>query len=183
MDRKEVTPLLIELEGISPDTAPYLVSAAKEPWLWIEEAHPENSLKAAVRPMTSPGEVFMGVVREISRRGQADQWENGFEFSQEGVKAALERAKYYDLPEPELLIARLKDDSHHDSPKTRPEWLNPKTFGCSIRFCSWLPGDLAVVVSKDRGFLGTLGYVAKGHHWVAVHNASRGLAFAGDPLK
>src|SRR3989344_2785296 len=81
LSRKTVVPLLVEVEGVSPDTAPYLVSAVKDPWFWIEEPHPDNHIKAAVRTMTTPGRIFLDAVQEVARRGKLAEWENGFDFS------------------------------------------------------------------------------------------------------
>ena len=147
------TPLFVEIP-VHEDSAPYLVTSNKGP-LWIEE-----SLKGVVRsalikvdPM-GVNNHFRQVVQYVLARGVADHWGNDFPNTPQGRAGAEAYLRSYGL-EPTELIA-------HD------EGTN-----------SWVPEGCAVLVPKDRSYLGIVGELGEGAHTVVVHNPSRGMAVLG----
>ena len=178
---KAVIPLIVEFQ-IDPMAKPFLVSSTSG-FLWVEEAHPGNVVKAAVRKGPAPGDLFLGVVQSIAERGAAEGWGNSFPFTRDGVKGAIEYVRSYDLDELELIIPRLREEKGKKGkkgkgPSPRPEWLRPETFNLPCRPSSWVPDDCVVVVPRDKSYVGILGHLDAKSVVVCVHNPSRGVAIA-----
>lgn len=145
-------PLFVEVP-VHPETAPYLVTSSKG-LLWID-----NSFNGIVRSavLRSPWAVVASdtsveIVRAIRQRGDALSWGNAFPFTDAGVRGAREYLKTYDLAECDLL-------DHGTAP--------------------WVPEGSAVMVPKDRSYLGIVGEIGEGAHTVVVHNPARGMAVLG----
>jgi len=169
-DKKNKIPVMVDDISVNPDTAPYLVSSSKG-HVWVEKAHPGDVIKAAVRHGVVPGEIFMSVVEEIAARGLADEWGNVQPFTEAGFSAAVAHLESYDLVEVEVLVPLTGKGR-----TPRPLWLGTRAHDFPVRPCSWLHDGWAVVVPKDRAFVGALGHITSKDIVVIVHNASRGVA-------
>lgn len=184
MDGKKRTPIIMEIPVI-PDTAPYLVTSTTGV-MWIEEPHPGNIIKAAVR-VAPPADIFRAMLEAVIERGRQDDWGNVHFFTPTGLTAAIEHVRSYNLGELEVLIPRSRTDIKLKDRKTaqkaislkvKPEWLHPAAIGLPIRPTSWLPDDCAVVLPRDRDFVGVLGHVSPRDLFAVAHNPSRGIGIA-----
>ena len=146
--------LLIEVP-VSSEAGPYLVSGTKQ-WVWIDSAR-GGFVRAALRD-GDESDLEAGLVREVFRSGQERRWGNGFPSTEAGLKSAKEYLAYYGIAEVELL---------------RGEGV---TLQGELR--AWIPTGCAVLVAKDRAYLGMRGKF--GSRWsVVMHNPSRGMAVLG----
>jgi len=180
-----------------PDVAPYLVSSTKAV-LWVEETHPGDTphVKAAIRDIKTPGDFFWEMVAAIIQRGRRDEWGNIHPFTQKGVRAAIDHVEFYEQGDLELLVPRTrktvkaqrakkatKDKEAVKAVKAvkgyeRPKWLTTTVFEIPVRPSSWVPDDCAVVVPKDRAFVGVMLHLNPKTICAAIHNPSRGVAVA-----
>lgn len=167
--KKKPIPLILEW-AVNGDTAPYLVTSTGEV-LWIEDPHEGNIIRAAVRQISDPGILFREILEEVFRRGKEDEWGNTQPYTANGLTGAIEHLQSYDFADLEILVSK-KTKEH-----PRAVWLN-KDFGFPLKPTSWLPDECAVVVPKDRDFVGVLGYLDMKRAAAVVHNASRGIAIA-----
>lgn len=174
--KKSSIPLMVEVP-VNPELAPFLVSSTTGV-MWIEEAHPGDIIKAAVRKILSPAEVFAEIIQAVAKRGAEEQWGNVHPFTQEGVQAAIHHLEFYGLEDVELLVARTRGDEHKEGPHMRPEWLRTETFSVPLRPSSWVPEGWVVALPVERNFVGTLAHFSPHQIVLAVHNPSRGLALA-----
>ena len=179
--KKGVLPLMMEVP-VDPTLTPILVSSSTS-LLWVEEAHPGNVVKAAVRQITSPGEVFKEVLLKVEERSLRDEWGSTNPYSEEGVKEALKYLAFYELGDVELLVPFQRAADHKGGLYHRPEWLKTEAFNVPLRPTSWVPDDCVVAVPLDRDFVGTIAHLNPRTVVVVVHNASRGIAMAKDPGK
>lgn len=146
--------LMIEVP-VSPESGPYLVLGMKK-WIWINSSFGGN-IRSALRS-GDPVDVEADLVREVVREGASREWGNTFPYSPEGVTKAREYLSYYGLNDLELLVGKgspLKGEGR-----------------------DWVPEGCAVLVPKDKAYLGMLGRF--GSRWsVTMHNAARGMAMLG----
>jgi len=171
-------PLMMEF-SVNPSTGPYLVSSSASV-LWVPEAHPGDVVRAAVRPEKSNaaiiGSFFLEVMDAVEAMGRHSEWGNTHPFTENGVQRAVEHVKFYDQGELCLLIPRIES--------SLPLKDIAMNLGCLPQPCSWVPGDCAIVVPKDRDFVGFLGVLGHKGLVAVVHNASRGMAIArGTPIR
>jgi len=193
----------LELHGTVPKgLGPYLVTKSKGGVTWVDEAPTDASdhsapIRAGVSQAT-PSTVFLDVVKAVADRGIDDDWGNVHPYSLEGVLAAADYLRSFDLTDIELLVPRIRLPKHarpkvnkklqeilnrhsvfqDDRPIKRPEWMDPEKVGMPICPTSWLPDGYAVVVPAERAFVGELTHLARGFVAAIVHNPSRGLAIA-----
>ena len=191
----------VELHGqVLSETAPFLVTKAKGGVLWVDES-PTGVIRAGVCN-ASPGRVFLNVVDAVVERGADLRWGNVHAYTLEGVKAAADYLRSFDLMELELLVPRIRLPKHvhpkvnKELKKTvddimirhsvqqgapivaRPPWMNPDEVGFPICPTSWLPDGYAVVVPAERAYVGELTHLAVGYVAAIIHNPSRGIAVA-----
>jgi len=146
--------LMIEVP-VSPESGPYLVLGMKK-WIWINNSFGGN-IRSALRS-GEPVEAEADLVREVVREGAAREWGNLFPYTPEGVTKAREYLAYYGLSDLELLVSK------------------GSLFRGEER--AWVPEGCAVLVPKDKAYLGMLGRF--GSRWsVTMHNAPRGMAMLG----
>ena len=107
MEKKKAVPLFLEWP-VNPELAPFLISSSTS-LMWIEEAHPGDQVRVAVRKISSPGEIFWSIVEAIGERGERDKWGNVHPFTEEGVLAAVDHVTSYELDPVELLFPRVTD--------------------------------------------------------------------------
>lgn len=177
--KKGNVPLIMEFH-IPPETAPYLVTSS-EGLLWIESPHPGDIVKAAVREIESPGDLFWAMTLSVAHRGKRDEWGNVHPFTKEGMLAAAAHVEDYDLGELEILAPRVRvqeTDEDGKTPYQRPDWLHHDILGYPVRPTSWIPDDCAVVVPKDRDFVGLLSHITSKKVAAVSHNPSRSIAIA-----
>jgi len=170
LQRKGAIPLLMEFP-VNPETSPFLVTSS-EALQWVMEAFPGGIVRAAVRQGTSKDVIFREALESIVTLGNEAQWGNTHPFTETGLQAAIEHVSGYDLGDLELLVPKVRDTGHKLGEYKRPAWLE----SYSLRTCptSWLPDDNAVVLPKDREYVGFIGLVGAGIVSV-IHNASRAI--------
>jgi len=181
LQRKGTVPLMVEY-GVSPDTAPYLVSSTSSV-MWINAVHPGDMVKAAVRKM-SVDDFFREVLEATMAMGRQQKWGNVHPLTLEGLQAAVEHVEFYDLGPVELLIPRTRpvepdeDDERVIPVDLMPPELRPliEDMGLPFRPSSWVPDSTIVVVPKDRTFVGVVSKITTTQIAGVVHNAARGIA-------
>ena len=158
------TPLMMEFP-VNPETSPYLVTAAgKSKLLWIPQ--PKGAtVRAGVRYGGDQQEINTLIAREIALAGIQNNWGNVHSFNQAGLMQAVSYLNYYGFDDLELLTG---SDTV------------PFSTQISVTRCEWLKEGCAVIVPKDRAFVGVVSPVGKGFA-VMVHNPSRGIAILGTP--
>lgn len=173
--REGATPAILEFP-VNKATAPFLVSSSRST-IWINRSK-NGKVRAAVRNAEAYGNYFSEVVEAVSEMGIMAEWGNVHPFTKEGVKAAIDHVRFYEIPDLEILASPDNDWTKVD------ETLEDNTpmlmmFGVPVQYAAWMPPNCIVVVPKDRHFVGFLYGI--GERMVSVvHNASRGLAVARD---
>lgn len=172
-------PLLLEFQ-VQPETAPYLVTSTKSV-VWIDEPMPatpdlwpngvpDHVVRVAVRPdlRRNLGQFFWEVTQVVENTGRRLEWGNVHPFTEGGIGDAAEHVAGYDLGELCLLIPRdeskllLKDIA--------------LDLGLLPQPCSWLQDGCAIVVPKNREYVGMLGLMGRQGSVGLVHNAARAMA-------
>ncbi len=159
---KGKTPLMLEFP-VNPETSPFLVTAAgKSKLVWIPNSN--GTVKAGVRK-NDLETLNLDITREVALVGLSHQWGNVHPLTSEGLEKAVEHLKFYGIENVEVLVggSGLPFITEH-----------------SVAECSWLHGSCAVVVPKDRDFVGIFASVGNGF-LALVHNPSRGIAVLGEP--
>lgn len=180
--RRDAVPLWLELP-VAPETAPYLVTSTSS-LVWINQPHPGDVVKAAVRK-TQPSALFSEVVEQVASMGRQMKWGNIHPYTPEGLRAAIGHLEFYGFQDLELLIPRQKMGAQRTgdgvdvlalvSPALRPL---VEDLALPLRPSSWVPEDCVVVVPKDRAYVGLVSVVAPNQIAALVHNAARGIALA-----
>jgi len=176
--KKGNVPLILEFK-VHADTAPYLVTSSAG-LMWIEEPHPGDLVKAAVRDIESPGELFWAMTLSVIQRGKRDEWGNAHPFTKEGILAGATHLEDYELGDLEVLAPRVRDEGNEDGPYQRPDWLNPENLGYPVRPSAWVPDNCAIIVPRDRDFVGLLSHIGPKTVAAVAHNPSRSIAVAWD---
>lgn len=156
-------PLFVEIP-VHPDASPYLVTSNKG-LLWIDNSFKGGFVRSAVLrgawETALEGGTYRAVVGEVLARGTSLSWGNQFPATADGLTGAQAYLRSYDITECELLAGTA--------------WLGD----CVSVPCPWVPEGCAVMVPKDRSYLGIVGTLGEGAHTVVVHNPSRGMAVLG----
>ena len=148
-------PLFVEIP-VYEESAPYLVTSNKG-LVWIDAPFGGSVRSALVKSdwKTDLPEAFREVIRAVVARGREFSWRNSFPNTPRGVASAKNYLRSYGLEPVEIL--------------TRDEGVN-----------AWIPEGCAVVVPKDRSYLGVVGIWDEERNTVVVHNPARGIAVLGD---
>ena len=170
---KSKMPLAIECE-VSPETAPYLVTTSKG-IAWVPTPN-ESVVRAAIRTKTHPDHFFKDIVETVHSTGLEMEWGNVLPLSRKGMEAAIRHVESYGFEDLEILVPTAANEQDREVIGTSSDFDYP------TKTCSWLPGDLAVVVPKDRGFVGFVYRVTPNDIVGVVHNVARGLAIVSDRL-
>ena len=153
------TPLLFEFK-VKGELSPFLVTNSKS-ILWVDA--PNDTVRAAVRINTKVKDFFMEILEEIYTVGKEAEWGNVHDFSDEGLNHAISYLQDYDVGSVEVLM--------------HPNSASILSTRVKVTNTHWLPENCAVVVPKDRDFLGFIGMVGKNFVGV-IHNPSRGISIA-----
>lgn len=156
-------PLFIEVP-VHEETAPYLVTAHKGP-LWIEHPHDRGVVRSAmVRGSwkTDLHKRYFAMTLAVIQRGLERSWGNV--FPSDGEKGAREYLESFGHEDLELLT--------HDA--------KPRVGGVLHAKNTWIPEGCAVLVPRDRSYLGSVGVWDDNTYTVILHNPSRGMAVLGD---
>ncbi len=160
---KGKSPLVMEFQ-VNKDLSPYLVTAAgKSKFIWLPKSR-NGRVRAAFRSEGRES-LFLDIIQEVSLCGRKNKWGNIHEFSESGLADAINHLRYYDINDIEVLA----------SPAGLPFGLQS---GVTVTPTPWVPEDMAVVVPKNRDFLGFVADIPNGSYLSVVHNPSRGLAVA-----
>lgn len=147
-------PLFVEIP-VHKDTAPYLITAHKSP-LWIEAPLKGEMVRSAMIRGVWQRDIFKtyhAMVMEVIRQGKERSWGNVFPNTPKGAKAAHEYLESFGL----------------DSVETLDQSKN-----------TWIPEGSAVMVPRDRSYLGIVGVWDADTYTVVLHNPARGMALLGD---
>jgi len=148
---------------VNPETGPYLVTASRS-LVWIPQCSQDNTVNAAFRLDTSADQLFHEVVLAVVGAGREYDWGNIHPLSSEGIKAALQHVRLYELGEVEAITSMELDITLSD--------------GTPVSKAPWVPQGTVVVVPRDREFVGGWGRVSRGDLVAVVHNPARGIAIA-----
>jgi len=197
MQRKGNLPLMLEF-AVTEETAPFLVSSTSSV-MWVNEAHPGNVVKAAVRDMKISA-FFAEIIEAVASMGSEMQWGNVHPLTLEGLQRAVAHVEFYELGPLELLTPRAhqpgstplpdEDDEDEGEPTEKVKRVDPvdlmpvelrpiiEATGLPFRPSSWVPDNTIVVVPKDRAYVGVVSKVTGKKIAGVVHNAARGIAIA-----
>lgn len=148
-------PLFVEIP-VHAETAPYLVTSYKG-LLWVEQPLKGVMVRSAmVRApwQSSLSKMLCDVTEAVVLRGVQFSWGNKFPSTLAGMKGAKACLKEYGFEDVEVLVRDYPSD--------------------------WNPGMPAVVVPRDRSYLGMIGVWDADTYTVVVHNPARGMAVLGD---
>jgi hypothetical protein len=153
------TPLFVELPV--PETAPYLITSNKG-LLWINSSFSGVVRSALLRVnwATVQQDTFCKVVRAVQDQGIELRWGNVLPYTESGVAEARAYLLSYGFKDVELLVSSI-------------------TGAPGEVLCPFIPRGCAVLVPKDRAYLGTVSVWGTDVYTVVVHNPSRGMAILG----
>lgn len=183
LDRDSALALIREYL-VDPRSSPYLVSASKNPLLWVERPLLGRLVRAFIRRDQDVDLIFQQVLEAVVDRGVQFEYGNTFPYTDEGVRGALKYVAYFleggdtEIINPlhqllELLVTE-------DSKWADQEHLDLGLIKVPVQVANWLPENTAVAVPLDRGFLGDIHLYGSTSCAVVVHNPTRGIAVARD---
>lgn len=153
-------PLLIEVPIPPGLDGPFLISSMKS-YLWIDEQFSPGVVRAAVRK--APAEfLFREAVEKVAEKSKALSWGSLNTPSKEGVLSAIGHLSSYGLVSIEVLYGEGFDLG-----------LIPEGTPSSEEV--WVPAGWALVLPKDKSFVGTLFDFGQSRKALVIHNASRGI--------
>ena len=147
-------PLLVEIP-VHDDTAPFLITSTKS-LLWINQSF-NGVVRSAVRSSnwkTESNQFQLDVVRSVRDQSLRCKWGNVLPNTPKGISQAEEYLRSYEMPVFELL-------THSET-------------------TSWVPDGSALLVPKDRLYLGVVAFITPDAYTVVLHNPSRGMVVLGD---
>lgn len=160
--------LAIELP-VSPHTAPYLVSGAKKPVIWVPEAS-NGKIRAAIREAPSERQLAGKFLASIVTMSQKRQWGSVFPLSAKGIKGAIKYLQNYEFKN--LMIL------HHSTLNTDIISTRQTENGIRQVVADWLPRETVLVLPEDKTYVGSVCRIPGKRLVAVVHNASRGIAIA-----
>lgn len=174
---------------VTKSLAPYLVSAAKERFLWIERPFEggyskTGIVRAAIRKdLDEVGfeGIYQATLEALIKRSLRYEYGNVCPPNKEGMREAVEYLRYYMLgpagvpsnPVESRIEILASEDSYYESYFHFDEKVK-----YPIHTTSWLPSKTAIVVPEDRGYLGDLHLFGFDSYAVVVQNATRGIAMS-----
>jgi hypothetical protein len=176
MDGGKKAPLMLEVPVSEELDGPFLVSSTQGV-LWVEKLGSPSAwsqslptpprltlrrIRAAVRkiPLHS---LYREAVEKVAEKAQELGWGSYQPATRQGFLRAAAYLEEYGLPEWEVLFG---------------EGLGPSLFeDCQAMEVAWVPKNWALVVPRDRTYLGTAFDFGEGQTSLVLHNPSRAIAF------
>ena len=157
------SPLIMEVPVSHDLDPPFLVSSSKGV-VWVAKlgVPPSQNVRAAVRRATLSA-LFEEAVVETRKKAQELSWGSVWEATPEGLGKASSHLLEYGLAPWEVLYGAGFDSSILSETPSR-----------EVR---WVPEKSAILVPRDRAFLGTSYDFGGGNVALVLHNPSRALAF------
>jgi len=155
--QKGKTPLLVEVP-VEPDLAPFLVTSAVSV-LWLAVSN-KGSVRAAVQSSTIQ-EQYAKILASIEAKGLSEGWGNIQDMTPEGLSRGLSHLSEYGFNEVDYL--------------THPGSSAPTLPGVSPADASWVPSGKAVLLPKNREYVGVTLSFEEGRNATIIHNAARGV--------
>lgn len=163
--RKHPEPNRVHVMVESPIPAgldgPFLVTSSKD-LIWVSKVFPNGMVRVAVQKNTTLSSLFREMVIAVAKRSQVEGWGSVSDPTQEGVRAVIDHLAEYDLIDIEVLCGAGFDSSiiPEDVPRGEVEWV---------------PDDWAIILPRDRAFVGITFDFEAGQLGAVLHNASRGV--------
>jgi len=153
-------PLLVEVPVQAGLDGPFLVSSMKD-HLWVDDKFPTGVVRAAVRKV--PREfLFREAVEKIAEKSKLHSWGSLHSSNSAGVVAAVAHLASYDLTEVDVVYGAGFDQDL--IPEGVPSFEEV-----------WVPAGWALVLPRDKSFVGTLFDFGQERNALVIHNASRGV--------
>lgn len=143
---------------VEAELAPYLVSSTRGV-MWIPRSH-QGRVRSAVQETPLP-ELSQRLIEAIRDRGQTDGWGNVQPLDLDGLRKGVAHLAEYGFPELEYLTA--------------PGTLTPSAPGLPATEVAWVPPGHAILLPKDREFVGVTLDFGNGNCATVIHNAARGV--------
>jgi hypothetical protein len=118
------------------------------------------------------GSFYLEVIQAVAAMGVQAEWGNVHPLTEEGIHLAEEHVASYGMDDLCLLIP---SPVVEQSPKELPLKDIALDMGLLPQPCSWLLPGCAVVVPKNREFVGMLGLLGRQGSMGLIHNASRAI--------
>jgi hypothetical protein len=155
------TPFLVEVPIQEDLEGPFLVTSSKSQ-IWIEDKFPSGIVRSAV--VKAPREfLFRACFQRVFEQAQRSSWGSVHPPTPQGIRAALERLAYYGFSEVDIFFG---DGFVQD--------LLPENSSCFEEV--WVPAGWAVLLPRDKSFVGTLFDFGQERNSIVIHNASRGIS-------
>lgn len=154
------TPLFIEVPISEGLEGPFLVTSTRSQ-IWLDNKFPSGIVRSAI--LRAPKEfIFRSCLIQIKEKAQNLAWGSVHPTTLEGFSAAKQHLDYYGLGELEIYFGEGFDQDV--LPESVPAFEEV-----------WVPSGWAVLLPKDKGFVGTLVDFGQERISLVIHNASRGV--------
>lgn len=153
-------PLFIEVPIQEDLDGPFLVTSTKAQ-IWVMNKFPSGVLRSAI--LRAPREfLFRSCLEKIWQKALSEGWGSVHPPTSQGVRDAMGHLAYYGLHDVEIFFGEGFDQD------LLPEGLP------SLEEV-WVPAGWAVVLPRDKTFVGTLFDFGQERNSIVIHNASRGV--------
>lgn len=154
------TPVFIEVPVQEDLEGPFLVTSSKAQ-IWVENKFPSGIVRSAI--LRVPREfLFRSCLEKICEKSRDLAWGSVQPPTPQGVRDALAHLAYYGLLEVEIYFGEGFDQDL--LPESLPSFEEV-----------WVPTGWAVILPKDKSFVGTLFDFGQERNSIVIHNASRGV--------
>ncbi len=155
------TPFLIEVPVQEDLDGPFLVTSSKSQ-IWVEDKFPSGVIRSAV--IRAPREfLFRSCVQRVFEQAQKSSWGSVHPPTPQGIRAAQDHLAYYGFSEVEVFFG-----------EGFPQDLVPEHTPAFEEV--WVPAGWAVILPRDKSFVGTLFDFGQERNSIVIHNASRGIS-------
>jgi hypothetical protein len=159
--------VLVESPIPSGLDGPFLVTSSKD-MIWISKAFPNGMVRFAIQN-TTLSEMFRGMVIAVAKRSRDEGWGSVHEPTAKGLQAVAEHLADYELTDIEVLYGSGFNESMIPEGTPREE-------------VDWVPDGWALVLPKDRAYVGTVIDFEGGQLGGVLHNASRGIGICANEV-
>jgi hypothetical protein len=154
------TPILLEVPIPENLEGPFLVTSSRSQ-IWIDEKFPSGFIRAAITK--APKEfLFREAMLSIFKKSRELSWGSVNPATKEGVQDTLAHLAFYGLVDVQVYYG---DGFDLD--------LLPEGIPSSEEV--WVPARWAVLLPKDKSFVGTLFDFGQDRNALVIHNAPRGV--------